>query len=261
MAIFASCISARRVQHISDMHSKFALRPHHVWKYGRHPIADRWDQARKKRRRRKKKKDWNHRAKMKCPHLLCRAVIKSTVNSLQRRQTRRSTRHTILWCDELTVWQVDWFPSDFACRSFHPEFTPIHHLQATGRPSHMVSEIWNFQNSQLDIQVGYPSYSQQSIDTIAYDKILLITVLHCNIYLSLKFWTKFCSPLWKASYQQKRNRLCNTQWRQFSKSLGPARNRFTAVRSPWRNIRNWCILWSTNFHVFIYRRLVDLQAL
>jgi len=22
------------MQHISDMHSKFALRPHHVWKYG-----------------------------------------------------------------------------------------------------------------------------------------------------------------------------------------------------------------------------------
>ena len=29
--------------HISDLHSKFALRPHHVWKwkYGRHPICDR----------------------------------------------------------------------------------------------------------------------------------------------------------------------------------------------------------------------------
>jgi len=24
--------SASRVQHISDMHSKFVLRPHHVWK-------------------------------------------------------------------------------------------------------------------------------------------------------------------------------------------------------------------------------------
>ena len=33
--------SASRVQHISDMHSKFALRPHHVWKFGRHPISDR----------------------------------------------------------------------------------------------------------------------------------------------------------------------------------------------------------------------------
>ena len=38
--------SATRVQHISDityMHSKFALRPHHVWKSGRHPTSDRWD--------------------------------------------------------------------------------------------------------------------------------------------------------------------------------------------------------------------------
>jgi len=35
--------SASRVQHISDMHSKFALRPHHLWKYGRHPISDHWD--------------------------------------------------------------------------------------------------------------------------------------------------------------------------------------------------------------------------
>jgi len=34
---------ASRVQHISDMHSKFALRPHHVWRYGRHPICNGWD--------------------------------------------------------------------------------------------------------------------------------------------------------------------------------------------------------------------------
>jgi len=33
--------STSRVQHISDLHSKFALRPHHVWKYGRYPICDR----------------------------------------------------------------------------------------------------------------------------------------------------------------------------------------------------------------------------
>jgi len=43
----ASC-----VQHISDMHSKFALRPHHVSKYCRHPVEI---------RRGKKKKDRNHR--------------------------------------------------------------------------------------------------------------------------------------------------------------------------------------------------------
>jgi len=34
---------ASRVQHVSDLHSKFALRPHHVSKYGRHPISDGWD--------------------------------------------------------------------------------------------------------------------------------------------------------------------------------------------------------------------------
>ena len=33
--------SASCAQHVSDLHSKFTLRPHHVWKYGRHPISDR----------------------------------------------------------------------------------------------------------------------------------------------------------------------------------------------------------------------------
>jgi len=32
------------------------------------------------------------------------------VNSSQRRQTGRSTSHTILRCNELTVWRDDWFP-------------------------------------------------------------------------------------------------------------------------------------------------------
>jgi len=32
--------SASRAQHVSDLHSKFTLRPHHVWKYDRHPISD-----------------------------------------------------------------------------------------------------------------------------------------------------------------------------------------------------------------------------
>jgi len=31
------------VQHVSDVHPKFTLRLRHVWKYGRHPISDRWD--------------------------------------------------------------------------------------------------------------------------------------------------------------------------------------------------------------------------
>jgi len=35
--------AASRAQHISDLHSKFALRPHQVPKYGRHPVCGRWD--------------------------------------------------------------------------------------------------------------------------------------------------------------------------------------------------------------------------
>jgi len=34
---------ASRAQHISHLHPKFALTPHNVWKYGRHPISDGWD--------------------------------------------------------------------------------------------------------------------------------------------------------------------------------------------------------------------------
>jgi len=46
MAIFLAifCVlhfSASRVQHVSDLQLKFALRPHHVWKYGRHPTSER----------------------------------------------------------------------------------------------------------------------------------------------------------------------------------------------------------------------------
>jgi len=36
-------LSASRAQHFSDLHSKFALRTHHVWKYGRHPMYDHCD--------------------------------------------------------------------------------------------------------------------------------------------------------------------------------------------------------------------------
>jgi len=34
---------ASHVHHVSDLHPKFALGPHHVSKYGRHPICDGWD--------------------------------------------------------------------------------------------------------------------------------------------------------------------------------------------------------------------------
>jgi len=51
--------SASRVQYVSDLHLKFALRPHHVWKYGIHPICDGWD-----RQGKKKKDKRNHKAKI-----------------------------------------------------------------------------------------------------------------------------------------------------------------------------------------------------
>ena len=35
--------SVSHMQRISHLHSKFAPRPHHVWKYGRHPICDGWN--------------------------------------------------------------------------------------------------------------------------------------------------------------------------------------------------------------------------
>jgi len=31
------CVLYSSGQHVSDLYPKFALRPHHVWKYGRHP--------------------------------------------------------------------------------------------------------------------------------------------------------------------------------------------------------------------------------
>jgi len=38
--ILRPVFSASCVQQVSDLHLKFALRPHYVWKYGRHPICD-----------------------------------------------------------------------------------------------------------------------------------------------------------------------------------------------------------------------------
>jgi len=48
--------SARRLQQVSDLHLKFALRPHHVWKY----MADIQSAAaeiRRGKKERKKKKE------------------------------------------------------------------------------------------------------------------------------------------------------------------------------------------------------------
>jgi len=56
MAIFGKFLhpvfSVSRVQHVSDLHLKFALRPHYVWKYGRHLICGL--SAKRKEKRKKK---------------------------------------------------------------------------------------------------------------------------------------------------------------------------------------------------------------
>ena len=88
---FASCISASRVQYISNLHSKFAQRPHHVWKYGRHPVCDRCDQARKKKKkgdRKKKETGQKHNV------LMCGSMvgIQSATAVIRRGKKRRKEK-------------------------------------------------------------------------------------------------------------------------------------------------------------------------
>ena len=49
--------AASRVQHISDLHSKFALRPHHVPKYGKHPISIQSNKRLGEEKKRKKEEE------------------------------------------------------------------------------------------------------------------------------------------------------------------------------------------------------------
>jgi len=49
------------VQHVSDLHPKFALRPYHVWKYGRHPIQLRLgEEKRKKKKKEEEEITWQN---------------------------------------------------------------------------------------------------------------------------------------------------------------------------------------------------------
>jgi len=52
---------ASRVQHISDLHSKFALGSHHVSKYGRHRICDRTTEIRRGKKEDETKQKYNVR--------------------------------------------------------------------------------------------------------------------------------------------------------------------------------------------------------
>jgi len=42
-AFLGPAFPASLAQNVSDLHSKFALGPNHVSKYGRHPVCGRWD--------------------------------------------------------------------------------------------------------------------------------------------------------------------------------------------------------------------------
>jgi len=47
------------VQHVSDLHPKFALRPHHVWKYGNLRRLRLGEEKKKIDRKKKKPQDEN----------------------------------------------------------------------------------------------------------------------------------------------------------------------------------------------------------
>jgi len=72
----------------------------------------------------------------------------------------------------------------------------------------LVSEIWKFKDHQfvsLVASTENPScfvlaaVSWVINRTIVYNEILLVTILHCNIYLALKYLEKLCFPLWTTS--------------------------------------------------------------
>jgi len=69
--------SASPVQHISDLHPKFALRPHHVWKTGSMvDIQSATAEIRRGKKEDRKKERRNHRTEIQWPALLHRAAIK-----------------------------------------------------------------------------------------------------------------------------------------------------------------------------------------
>jgi len=92
--------SMRHVQHISDLHSKFTLGPHHVSKYGRHPISDRWDKARKKRQKKIETTGWKYNG---LPYSIGGHNKKLSC----RRETARCLGHTLRETDGRTDRRMD----------------------------------------------------------------------------------------------------------------------------------------------------------
>ena len=69
---FACCIFGEPRAARSDLHSKFTLWPHHVWKYGRYAISDRWHREEKMK---EETTGWKYIWKYISPALLHRAAI------------------------------------------------------------------------------------------------------------------------------------------------------------------------------------------
>ena len=76
------------------------------------------------------------------------ARSKSMVTSSQRCQKRQSSCHTILQCDKLTMWRVDWFPTDTSDRRHFWPKTLRHQCRAVQTfPYPMVSKPFLYSNS------------------------------------------------------------------------------------------------------------------
>ena len=96
------------------------------------------------------------------------ARSKSTFNSSQRRQTRRLTRHTILRCDELTVWRVDWFPLKRSVWSSHtsrfngtePFRSRSNSLPGVNRPI----EPWPIRSLELSLPGLFTPWPSRSLE-------------------------------------------------------------------------------------------------
>jgi len=58
--------------------------------------------------------------------------------------------------------------------------------------------MWKFKNSHFKSQVASTAVDWMINETTAYDKIPLITVWHCNVYLTFKILIKLCFSLWIA---------------------------------------------------------------
>ena len=76
---------SRCVQHVSDLHLKFALRPHHVSDIHSATAEITWGKKRKIEDRKR-----NHRAKIWCLHLLCRAAITNLYNRITLNKNKKT---------------------------------------------------------------------------------------------------------------------------------------------------------------------------